>query len=190
MEKPKVELKKVKTFQGRDGYGLNAEVYIDGVYCMFVIDDGNGGCLDFQYNLKAGKDNYNAMIKQKIKSLEDYIATLPDEVSEFMKDDGKPFTFKQTLESYINQLVDEMEEAKNKAKFQKKMVKLFETAIVFGVPDSGKYRYVSFRNPIKFYDTPAYRNIVQNGVDDIKRKYCTDGVQILNNNLKPMGITY
>ena len=38
MEKPNVVLKKVKTFQGRDGYGLNAEVWINGVYCTIVLN--------------------------------------------------------------------------------------------------------------------------------------------------------
>jgi hypothetical protein len=188
MEKPNVVLKKVKHFQGLDGYGLNAEVYINGVYCTFVIDEGNGGCLDYQHNFRLGSDNHNAMIKERIKLLEDYIATLPDIVSSLGGDE--PFTYKQDLDSYINQLVDDMENAKEKAKFEKKKVKLFETAIVFGIPDSDKYQFMKFKNPINDYQTAEAKSYLQAKVKSIALTYCKNGIEILNTNLKPLGITY
>ena len=186
MEKPNVVLKKVKTFQGRDGYGLNAEVWINGVYCTYVIDDGNGGCLDFQYNLKIGSDNYNAMIKERIKLLEDYIATLPNIVSDFTKDDGSPFTYKQDLESYINQLVDDMQNAKEKIKFEKRIAKLFETAIVIGIPDSDNCKFYRQERPLSAIKT----EILQSYVNSISKTKCVGNVQILNTNLKALCITY
>jgi hypothetical protein len=120
--------------------------------------------------------------------LEDYIATLPEETAEF--DEGHKFTYKLDMDGYINKIVEEQENAKKKAKFEKKMIGLFATAIVFGVPDSGKYQYLSFKKPIEFYNNDLYRNVIQTQVNQVARKYCTDGIQILNNNLKQMGITY
>lgn len=187
MEKPNVVLKKVKTnFQGHEGYGLNAEVFINGVYCMFAIDHGDGGCIDFQYNFKMGSDKHNAMIKERIKLLEDYIATLPDIVSDFTNDDGSPFTYKQNLESYINQLVDDIQNAKEKIKFEKKIVKLFETAIVIGIPDGDKRQFYRQERPLSAIRT----DILQSYVNNIAKTKCVGNVQILNTNLKALGINY
>ena len=36
-------LKKVKQMNGRDGYMLNADLYLNGVKLAEVVDDGNGG---------------------------------------------------------------------------------------------------------------------------------------------------
>ena len=38
MRKPIVQLKKLSFFEGHDGYGMNADVWIDGVKCMHVYD--------------------------------------------------------------------------------------------------------------------------------------------------------
>jgi len=179
MEKPNVVLKKVKTFQGHEGYGLNAEVWIDGVYCTFVIDDGSGDCLDLQHNFRLGSDNHNAMIKERIKLLEDYIATLPDITTTLGGE--KPFTYKQDLESYINQLVYDMENEKSK----KKMVKLFETAIVIGVPNSNKYNSYRQTVPLSTFKT----SVLQHFIDNVVKTKCVGDVQILNTNLKELGIT-
>lgn len=105
MEKPNVDLKEILFFRGRQGFGLNAEVWIDGIYCMFVIDEANGGCFNYQYQFKIGADNYNKMIKEKIKSLQDYVDALPDVVSEEFK-----ITYKISMDDYINQLVEETEQ--------------------------------------------------------------------------------
>ncbi len=184
MEKPIVVLKKVKTFQGSDGYGLNAEVYINGVYCTFVIDSGNGSCFDYQHNFRLGSDNHNTMIRERIKLLEDYIATLPNIVTDLGGDE--PFSYKQDLDSYINQLVDDIRNAKEKIKFEKKIAKLFETAIVIGIPDSDKRQFYRQEKPL----STIRIDILQSYVNNIVKTKCVGNVQILNTNLKALGITY
>ena len=43
MKISKVELKAIKTFEGMDGYGLNANVYINGKREAVALDEGCGG---------------------------------------------------------------------------------------------------------------------------------------------------
>ena len=43
------QLKGVKMFQGRDGYGVNANLYYKGKKVAFVLDEGCGGMLDIDY---------------------------------------------------------------------------------------------------------------------------------------------
>ena len=51
MDKPNVQLKKVKTFIGMDGYGLNADVYINGVHC-------------YSYSMKVAVVKWISLVKQ------------------------------------------------------------------------------------------------------------------------------
>jgi len=43
------ELKAIKEFTGRDGYGLNANLYRDGKKIASIIDHGDGGILSFEF---------------------------------------------------------------------------------------------------------------------------------------------
>ena len=50
-------IKGLKTFMGMEGYGVNASLYYKGKKCAFIIDGGNGGCLDIDY-VDAKKHSY------------------------------------------------------------------------------------------------------------------------------------
>ena len=67
MKDLRVTFKNIKTFEGHEGYGLNAKMYINGYYCMFVLDDGNGGCMDYTIQ------NYskNTVMNDRVNSLVD-----------------------------------------------------------------------------------------------------------------------
>ena len=43
MTEPKVTIKNLKSFRGMEGYGFNADIYVNGVKSMFAMDGGNGG---------------------------------------------------------------------------------------------------------------------------------------------------
>ena len=43
------EVKNVKSFMGMEGYGFNANLYRGKKKIAFVIDSGNGGCLDIDW---------------------------------------------------------------------------------------------------------------------------------------------
>lgn len=182
MNAPKVELKKVKTFIGMDGYGLNADIYINGIKCYFALDEGSGGMMDFTNYARMEKNPATKkLIEDNCKLLDDYIATLPPETYDF---GGKTHTMKVDLELFINKLVDEMLTKKNEAKFQKKMQKLFQTALVIGKPNDTKYRYMNFKRPLSTLPKPYLELQLQN----LKRECATTGEQILNTNLTELGV--
>jgi hypothetical protein len=175
MKAPKVELKNIKTFQGHDGTGLNADVWINGINCMHVYDGAYGGEFDYTENL------YNnpkaAEVKANIKLLDDYIANLPE----------KPFTHgNTTLSIKVNRdiFIDDILAEKEKQKAIKKMQKLFQTAIVFGIPNGNSYQYVNFKRPLS--DIPL--SILKTKIIQIKLTYCKKGIVILNTNLSALNV--
>ena len=46
----RITLKGVKTFKGRDGYGLNATLCFDGKKVAEILDEGNGGEVRYYWN--------------------------------------------------------------------------------------------------------------------------------------------
>ena len=169
MKEPKVTLKKIKTFLGIEGYGVNADVYINGKLACTAIDSGDGGEMYFQ-------PNYNDVEQSKalIKALEDYCATQPK-----IKITDK-FFVDYTMEDYINNLLVEMVNKKE----QKRMNKLFQTAIVFGKPNDIKYNYLDYKKPL----STVNKNALQFQIDVVRKEHCKNGVVILNTNLKELGI--
>ena len=45
----KYTVRKIKKFLGHEGHGFNAELMRDGEPVSFVIDEGNGGCANFEW---------------------------------------------------------------------------------------------------------------------------------------------
>jgi len=52
-------IRKFKTFVGMEGHGFNAELMAEGKPVAFVIDDANGGCLNWHW-YKEGMRGYKA----------------------------------------------------------------------------------------------------------------------------------
>lgn len=183
MNEPKVELKSLKFHQGHEGMGMNADVWINGVKCMHVMDDGNGGCLDFQY-LSYGSKNPE-QIKSLIKNLNDYIDSLPEKPLNFGKGDikdeqGNVRMDKTTLEDYINELTYEIERKKDLKKKEKFML----TSILFGIPNGNSYQRISYICPLSKIPTAQ----LQTKLNRIVLTYCKKGVKILNTNLESLGL--
>jgi hypothetical protein len=177
MKEPKVTFKKIKTFRGMEGIGLNADMYINGVFCYFIIDSGDGGQMDFQPNIF--EKNTEKVIEQ-IKLLNDYVATLPEKELPSSLTKGETFKIKVDLEVYVNDLLLELENEKHK----KKMQKLMETCILFGAPDGLQYSFYNYKQPLFTFST----NVLQTLVNQIKRKHCTNEIVILNTNLEKYGV--
>lgn len=175
MKKPIVTLKKIKTFQGMEMIGFNAEVYVNGVFCYTAINSGDGGQTDFRPNI-FGKDIEK--VKEQIKLLDEYINALPKKVLSI--GDDKTFEHKVDLEMFVDDLLEEIE----KQKVEKRMKKLMETSILFGVPNDTRYSYYNYKKPLFTFSTETLQTIV----NQIKSKYCTDDVVILNTNLEKYGV--
>ena len=179
MTEPTVELKNVKTFIGREGHGLNADVYINGVKCYFAYDDASGGGMDIA---KYAPVKGHAEVNANIALLDQWIKQLPETEVTFLN--MSPFKLKVDLESYIDDVYNKQEEAKQAKKFQAKMVKKFETAIVFGVPNAGEYEQFDLKNSLSKYP----KTELQKFLDQRVKPLCKDGVVILNTNLAQLGV--
>ena len=173
----KVEVKNIKFHQGHDGmYGLNADIYIKGVKCMHVYDDAWGG--DYMYTDYAYESKNSEKIETLIKEFEDYIKTLPPEKINI---GGEIKEIPMTKDMLVNDLIEEYKKKKEKRRMKKYMM----FSIVFGKPNASSYQVLKFKKPLA--DIP--QAILQQQVDKVKREYCTNGIEILNTNLKELGIT-
>jgi|JFJP01.1.fsa_nt_gi copper chaperone CopZ len=168
----KIELKRI-SFNERMSEETNcfsADLYIDGKKVGSCKNDGRGGCTNYGGNSTADYDI--------IKEAEAYCKTLPKVKSSFDN-----FEFEQSLESVIDELLEEYLKAKEKSKVQK----LMEKAILWGVPDSGRYTMIKYNIPLSHVANVRLKKL-QETVDAIKIKHCAGNVQILNTNLEALGI--
>jgi len=164
MTEPKVTIKNLKSFRGMEGYGFNADIYVNGVKSMFAMDGGNGG--QFDYEVVKGQEANVRLVKDYVKSI-----SKRGEDSDI------------ELDMYIATKVDQYENDKLKAKNERKMAKLMAEAIVFGVPDGDGYRCFNFKKPLS--NVPVI--VLQSCVNGAK-KAMTEGEVFLNKNLEQLGV--
>ena len=67
----RLEIKKIKTFNGMEGVGLNATLYFDGKKVCEVLDEGCGGTMTYHWT--DGADHNSEIAKQ----VREYVSTLP-----------------------------------------------------------------------------------------------------------------
>src|SRR3990172_8372470 len=95
-----VTLKNISTFQGHDGIGLNADIYIRGRKVAHVFDGAYGGC--FEYTILGNNDQERDENKNLFKELEDFISTLPKKSVD--RGDGIMFEFTFDMDTLINEI--------------------------------------------------------------------------------------
>ena len=71
-------IKNVKTLNGREGYIVNANLYHKSKLVAYILDDGNGGCLNIDWNIKQDKDGM-PYLPQNIKDAKSIINKLIEE---------------------------------------------------------------------------------------------------------------
>lgn len=154
-----VTLKKVKTFDGREGIGLNAEVYVNGEKCFYYIDQADGG---ISYKVPI----YN---KELYKKLEEYAASLPKEKLEDFE-----------IQPDIDTLVNKAFEAYELEKSDKKMMKKTESHIVLS-SGKGEYAYAKWGNLGLQKVIEAWPEKLKEKIVSMKNKY--PGWKLLNTNI-------
>lgn len=93
----KLEIRNVKFFQGTEGYGFNATLYVNGIKTAFVIDDANGGCY-----------NYQVFDKDAFATFSKYVKTLPPMSYDIIAGmEGE--TYPQDEDTVMNRLVEDWE---------------------------------------------------------------------------------
>jgi hypothetical protein len=180
MNKPTVVLKNLKTFMGMEGQGFNVDVWINGIKCMLAIDSAQGGCFEYQSNTY--KNPKAEQVKTNVQLLEAYIKSLPE--YPLMIDDkpyerdGKVVMMKPDMDNFI----DDMIVALQKAKEAKKMTRLMQTSFIFGVPNADQYQYVQYRRKLAEINRVA----LQRELDKLRVEYCKGNVQLLNTNISEL----
>lgn len=133
-----ITLKNVKTFTGRGGIGLNADVYVDGVKTFFYLDDASGGEADHQIIDKAQYNKLQAFVDAQPKRQFEIDGKL-------MEKDGKPWMYKVTIDDFVNQAFDQYERQKNIKKIEKATI----TQLIWGNADfKGSYSAFDFKKPL------------------------------------------
>lgn len=109
---------------------FKADVFVDGVKTAHASNDGHGGST--WYNAYEGK-------QVLLKQAEAFALTLPS-----LKFNSNTFELDMNLENLIDGIIDDVLKAKDKAKFEKRLVKDMETTICYGTPNSGRYKSIGF----------------------------------------------
>lgn len=126
---------KVKFFRGRDGYGFNAELLKDGKKIAFVIDEGCGGCLHYEW----------VDIKER-DVLCEYVKTLPSLKTKFGD-------ISADIDLYVSRLADDYETGK-------KFKRLCKTKTIFRLKSDNEdaYRMINrhFDSAVKVFLLKKY----------------------------------
>jgi hypothetical protein len=171
----KIEIRNIKIapFLSEETIAFTADVYVGGVKTAYAKNDGQGGCTF--YNAYENK-------RELLAEAEAYAKSLPSKTEMFK---GKPFTIDSNLEQIIDNVIYAKDNEREQKKFQKKLEKAFETKIVWGVPNSGSFKSIGFNGNLKLGDmlkTINGRNAIDKLVDRIKSEL-KEGEEILNKNI-------
>jgi len=169
-----VQLKKVTMFDGHDGTGFTAELYINSIKCMHVLDLANGGQLDIKQNIvnnpKAG------IVLQNIALLNEHISQLPD--TEFDTEDGKVM-LKMDLELFIEDLINVHIKTKNDLQ----TLKLEADHVLYGTSIDANHFSIDMGKPLVEFDA----DVLQSFLDMNKSKNFKPDFKYLNKNLVELG---
>lgn len=170
----KLELKNIKTFRGREGYGLNADLLVNGQKVCFVRDAGDGG--EFSYDIYGTTDEERKTNRATLQLVEGYAKSLPKRPLGH----GMEGEFQPDLATLIDDLFEEKESAKEKKKMEKKMA----NTIMWGVPNGTTYKQVKF----KMNFVPAHAPQLQKYIDEKVKPNLKEGEVIFNTNLQALGV--
>ena len=162
----KIELKKIEFSErmSEETNAFTAELNINGKKVGHCRNDGRT-----DYNA------YSPELRPVIAEAEAYCETLPKVKFSNME-------FDQSLESVIEQLLEDWLQAKEQKKLERKM----QTGILWGVPNAGTYTYLNYGMPLSGLAQTAPKTL-QERINKIKADLKA-GEVILNTNLQELGL--
>ena len=101
-------IKNVKTLNGREGYIVNANLYHKKKLVAYILDDGNGGCLNIDWNIKQDKDGM-PYVPQNIKDAKSYMETLVNKLPKKSMWGEYDFDDEGVINALIYQYLDKQE---------------------------------------------------------------------------------
>lgn len=128
-----MELKSVKDFEGKQGNGFSANLYLNGKKMATCLDEANGGQLEITFETKLSKEKLKDLYTTVNKYYEDY----PKYIISDANDYGK-----------LLEMVEEIYSLKENENHFKKQVKKGAKGIV-------EVRYVKRNAPFNIYDYKA-----------------------------------
>lgn len=176
----KIEIKNIKINKAfsEETICFKADVFVDGKKTAYASNDGRGGSTYYNSYHKPNDD-------ENLRQAEAYAKTLPSRTYEGF---SEPMVIESTLEGIIDQAIDDKFNESEKAKVEKLLQKHMLTNICFGIPNSGSYQRIGYGNiPLKAVCL-TQREKVQDLIDRIRVDRCKNGAEILNTNLKELGL--
>ena len=166
----KIELRNIESNDrlGREGTIWQAKLYIDDFEAGKAYNHGDGGPTQWGHLNAKGLELIQKAVKWS-KTLPPHITTFPGK--------SKPVSLRMDFEFYLDLLLDKHLEGKQMNKDMKK-------AILFGVPDSGKYTLLSFKVPISsILANKMYLGFLAEQLREQVFPKLTNGAVILNTNI-------
>jgi len=161
-----LSVENIVTFVGTDGYGLNADLLLDGKKIAFVIDNADGG----EYH-------YDVLDKEKFQKVVAYAKTLKYQ-SEYFQ--GEEMTMD------IDGLVCDICVKIEKEKTHKKMLKKTVNGFMFLSSDGKSYNGFSYKQSLKNLIAMYGVEKIQAGLDDARKKLPKH--TLINENLAELGL--
>ncbi len=119
-------IKKLKTWNGRDGGGFSCDLFKDGTKIGDAINEGSGGCTSIHFLSRELREEFEA-----------FVAVQPDKV--YPADaHSEELVCKADDDSVISDLVDDELEARWLKRTMKKYT-------VISLPDEPKGKYITFK---------------------------------------------
>lgn len=163
-----IELKNVKHFPSlsQETEAFTASLYINGKHAGYAENTGHGGSTDYYAKDEKGKE--------LIKQAEEYVKS-------FKKTDDRFINL--ALEEKINDLLYDHLQKKDLEKFNKKLAKITDNGIAYGIPNDS-YSYFTFNHSMeKFLNNIKGIEHIKNLImDKIIPKLGSDKI-ILNTNI-------
>lgn len=169
-----IELKKIRYYPAisEETNAFVADLYIDSSYIGEAANDGKGGATYVMHNKPA-----------VIKAAVGYFQSLPMKL--IKNEQFGDIPIQPSLENEIDELVDKEINAREAAKFNKRMLKEQEDKIIVGIAGKEYMRYYRFRAPIaQMLTNPVQKKALMECIFNLKKDgKITDTHTVLNTNI-------
>ena len=173
----KIEVKNIKFYEklSEETNCFTADVFINGTKVAYAKNDGQGGSTFYH--------PYDIKYRQLLEEAEAYAKTLPEKSTILL---GATFTYKQTLESLIDDACTDKILEQSKKKFEAKKVRDMQYGILVSTSTSEAYSILRFKGtktPLSKLSQASRENLLTSVKNQLK-----PGEKIINTNLEALGL--
>lgn len=173
----KIEVKNIKFYEklSEETNCFTADVFINGTKVAYAKNDGQGGSTFYR--------PYDIKYRQLLEEAEAYAKTLPEKSTTLL---GDTFTYKQTLDSLIDDACTDKILEQSKKKFEAKKVRDMQYGILVSTSTSEAYSILRFegtKTPLSKLSQASRENLLTSVKNQLK-----PGEKIINTNLEALGL--